>query len=406
MNVLLFANVGTNESGFYHAGDEAMFYQVYRWYRQHFSTAHLTVFSSVPSHPHLQIEEHYGMPWLSRQQFFKLVVKTLKWKLTGQKSLAAFSAPEQHFIQVVSQQDRIHFTGGGNITSLFHHWLYYSLFLIFLGRLLGKEVILSSQTIGPFYGVDRIVVPAVLNLVQEIKIRESGNAKLTLLKLGIFAPKADTMMDAAYDLSDRCKWSLPTVKNTLTIGLSVHNWDQVGPDIQTVVTHLINTLGQRQKVAVLLIPHVFSKRFSGPSQSEDMIFMKAIAKKFSRQVKVIAPSYKDLITPFPEPAVTIKKMSTSVDLLITSRYHGLIFALSGSTPCLAITAGTYYRQKMSQGLKLFYGTDTDIDTYQIDLDARQEYTGNQAKLENLVAHLTAEKKRLRLENRRIKHSLG
>ena len=190
MRVLLFADIG-GERGFYHTGDEAMFEVTYAWYRKNYPKCIITTLSKTP-----QKLQHLNWPmdrFINRGYFFIMFFKTLIWRLF---KINIFTKKEFDFIKLVSNTDRIHFTGGGNITSLFTPWLYYSLFVIFLGRLLKKRVILTSQTIGPFRIIDKLPVIVILNLADLIVLRE----EIIDNRYGIFLPKLKGMIDSAYFL--------------------------------------------------------------------------------------------------------------------------------------------------------------------------------------------------------------
>lgn len=155
--IILFADVGGHEDQqYYHVGDEAMLYESYRWYKNNHPTYALTVFSWFPTHSDLQCTETPHLHWPKDKGFSYfplLMAKLLIWKILGK---SYFSKTELSLITVIQNHDRLHFTGGGNLSSQFRPWLYYCFFVLFVAKLLRKEIIVTSQTIGPLTGIDRL----------------------------------------------------------------------------------------------------------------------------------------------------------------------------------------------------------------------------------------------------------
>lgn len=344
MNVLLVANVGGGTGGFYHVGDEAMFYETYRSYQTYAPQWRIGALSSAFSHTHLNITEHLHLPWpesnarLARHYFFKLVIKLLIWRIF---SISLFTTEQRAFFDIINAYDRIHFTGGGNITSIFGGWLYYSFFIMVIAAALGKDIFLTSQTIGPFYGVDRLISICCLNLATTLYIREPVTSTRPLLSSGVFIPPVYSMVDAATSLASTSSFSVSKKPQVYTIGLSLHRWPGYELAMKQWVGSFIQACQTRGAIRVVLIPHVITKNLRGG----DMAFMDEVTNKFSRQVEIVRPTFSQLMDSSIEPASTIKALTTQVDLLISSRYHGLVFALSTHTPAIGFVMDTYYNRK-------------------------------------------------------------
>lgn len=396
MNVLLFANVGTDWHGFYHVGDEAMFYETVQWYRKLKPTAKLSAFVSLPSHHHLGITEYIGLPWpdnngpAARAYCLKLMCKAVVLKFSG---VSIFSHEQYDFIQHIRSQERVHFTGGGNITSLFVPWLYYSFLVIFIAWLYGKEVILASQTIGPLRGIDRVAAFFLLNMPQQIWIREPVRTSLSLRRFAIFKPRIENMLDAAYTLDSGSQMHVPRFKKKITLGLSLHSWKHYGSDMQKMVARMLCTLHKKHPLTIVLIPHLFSQ----DPRAWDLGFMQEIVEKLPANIPVIVPTYQQLCFAEREPAIAIKGLSQRVDVLIASRYHGLVFGLQGNVPCLTFMADEYYNQKNEQ-LFAFYGRERFLNMLDID----GNFHKNMKRLETVLANLSQEKEHLKRRNASLK----
>lgn len=364
MKVLLFANVGGGSAGFYHVGDEAMLYQCYLEYRKNQSASTIGIISSSYSHQHLSCNEHLNLPWPQKENkarwyWFTLLIKTIIY-VTTKKSL--YSKEQLDFVRMMEQYDRIHFPGGGNLTSIFSWWLYYSLFIILTGWLLKKEIILTSQTIGPFTLVDRLCATPFFNLCKKISIREPGIKRYSLWKYGIFLPQVTSAPDAAAALSKKTSYTLRPTKR-LRIGLSLHSWQSYNQKLADIVVSLLNSLSKSRSIELVLIPHVITKNMN----EFDSGYMQKIVGKVNPKIKVVSPTYNQLMRSSVEPATTFKSLTSQVDILLSSRYHGLVFALSTQTPCIGFLMDEYYNRK-NQSLFKWYYSEKDISMFFINLN--------------------------------------
>jgi polysaccharide pyruvyl transferase WcaK-like protein len=401
MKVLLFANVGGSPEGFYHVGDEAMFFETYRIYKKTLPKAKLTVLSSYPSHGHLDVNELVNLQWpddhqKSRLYFFKLIAKTLVWKIV---KISLFTSEELAFIKLIRDQDRIHFTGGGNLTSLFAHWLYYCFFIIFLGWLFKREVILTSQTIGPFKKIDYLSVFLFLNMPEVIFLREETHGKNVLRKYGIVLPKVDGMIDAALTLSKTSKYKLPPKKVSLRVGVSIHSWKEYSQKIADTTFNILRELSKTTKLEVVFIPHLLDKTHR---EGWDIDFMNKLSDRLPAGVKKTSFTYSQLTKDSSEPASTIKYLSSAVDLMVASRYHGLVFALAESVPSLALTTGEYYNLKNDKLLEQFYGEKREKNVLYLGCD--NEFEEDFGKVKAVIGNLTREKAYLKSRNVSIRKS--
>ena len=207
MKVLLFANIGTAPNNFYHVGDEAMFLETYNWYQKHHPKYKLTLLSSQPNHQNLKITEIINpleFQFANKRSLFKTETKLTILKLF---KINLLNKKERELFEIIKNNKRIHFCGGGNITSLFPGWLYYSLLIIKISTFLRRETILTSQTIGPLNFIDKIITKKILSKTKIIAVRGIKNIHFKKT-----TPKIYSMLDAAYTLST--KSNLKIIKKT------------------------------------------------------------------------------------------------------------------------------------------------------------------------------------------------
>lgn len=356
---LLFANVGTDKFGFYHVGDEAMFLETFNLYRKHFPDIKLSALSSKPFRNNPNLTETIGLQWpenlsQARSYFLKLVVKAWILKMFG---ISLFHAPQREFIDFIISHDFIHYTGGGNIASECKHWLYYALLVMSIGRIFDKPVFLSSQTIGPFSMLDQLAASYSLNKVQTITLRQS-NKKLirTLRKMGVKKPKIYNAPDACYFMNHvtSSKLIVPRKNHRIRIGLSIHERENTGPYMKDFITAALTELSYIYPgIEILILPHIFDRK-----NGWDLHYMQELTKLLPFNMRVITLSHS-LLTKNGEPAEIIHKLTRSCDIMLASRYHGLVFALSQNIPAVSIVNGTYQQVKNKGVLNFVFKNETN-----------------------------------------------
>lgn len=362
MRVLLFANVGTDENGYYHVGDEAMFLEMIRWYRTCLPTAQLSALVSLPLQYGTHIQETRGLGWPDTKDkallyFLKLTFKTF---VLTRFHVSLFTPEQKTFIEYLDSQEVIHFTGGGNLTSECGHWFYYALFVAVASRLLGKPVILTSQTIGPFSSwIDEKMATWILNMVQSITLREySGEQQKWLKHLGLIKPRISRSLDMAYFLPPSHvieDTHFDRNMNTIRVGLALHSRKNNAQQLKNMVVETLKQLAQtHEHLEVILLPHILNAH-----SDWDTKFLEEIALELPASIRVLSPKYASLVKNKAHIAHFVKECTGTCDVVISSRYHGVIFSLSQSVPCISITDGKYQTMKNLEALRFLFGEDAE-----------------------------------------------
>jgi polysaccharide pyruvyl transferase WcaK-like protein len=352
--VLLFANTGTDGDGFIHVGDEAMFLEMHRFYRERFPQVQLSSLVGTPLYHHLALEERQGLNWPSTKKeariyFLKLIFKCLAQKYIG---ISLFSDEQSDFVEFIRSHDLVHFTGGGNLTSECEQWFYYALFVAACSILFDKPVIMTSQTIGPFSSwIDAKLAYAVLNRVESIVLREfSGQQRDELRRNGLTGPEILNSLDAAFFLERHPRLEQQDEfqrSKVLRIGLSVHESRRNSAKIRQLLQNFLpNIAHQEGVIELLLLPHVLTQK-----RDRDEKFMSEVVDGLPDSVKIIAPNYYELVDKSADIPVAIKAATASCDVVVTSRYHGVIYALSENVPVLTIVGGRYQCMKNVEALR-------------------------------------------------------
>ena len=289
--------VGDLNRDLYHVGDEASFNEVSRRIERA-----LPVLSLVPfNEPLPSADESLGV---------------LKRMMQGDEVPAGLR-------RLLDPHGGVWFVGSGNMTSLFRQHFYHRLTIIRAAWNLGKLVIATSQTLGPFSEEDAelFAIHANLGSYWSVRDREWSGRQLTMA-----GASWEQVPDDAVDL----EFARVTPEPAYNVGLSLRDWDS--PRVATVVRWIVEALGPETRLH--LIPHIVSsgdqydlsrmrQHFAGIDYGND--FLRASGGRFDIQVKSV---------------------TAAMDLVIATRYHAAVFATSASVRCIALYENEYYERKM------------------------------------------------------------
>jgi colanic acid/amylovoran biosynthesis protein len=199
---------------------------------------------------------------------------------------------------------------------------------IALGRMLGKPVYLYAQSFGPFPGpgqerLFRWVTPHTSMILP----RESISHDLVQQIAG-GRTRIERVIDSAFLLEKPAKASLdawfPAGRPPVVVGLTAREWlkGQKQLDYEKALGDLIDHI-LAKGWGVMLIPQVTAKR------DDDRVVGRRLSEGRSQ-----LPGFVHVEDELPHD--TISSLYASLDLLVGTRFHSVIFSLCAGIPCLAI----------------------------------------------------------------------
>lgn len=231
----------------------------------------------------------------------------------------------QPLASAIENCDVVWLVGGGNLTSLFPQYLYHRLAIVAAGRIMRKIVIATGQTLGPFDREDLKIFRTVVRLFSFLGLRDRADSVAEAISAGCHGIVTH---DDAYFLPYEA--SSMSGAGQFSVGLAMRDWDGLA-----AVDRCRRLLSSLSTPYVLrLIPHIVSR-----SNELDTAFM-------SRHFVGEAYEYSYL-TRRGTIDREVKALTATLDCLITTRYHGGVFAASLGIPCLGIYSGEYYKRKLT-----------------------------------------------------------
>lgn len=199
---------------------------------------------------------------------------------------------------------------------------------LLLTRLLGKPAVLYTQSIGPFGNrLQAALASRALRGVDLIVAREDLTVS-TLAELGVTANVVRSV-DGAFGFTTgetvNLRYLIGVSGDGLVVGVTVRDWlPSAGQDrYERAVAQLCDWVIGRYGAAVVFIPQV-TNEYHG---DDDRVPARRVAERMRRDAIVLDGHYDHR---------TMKALYGELDVLVGTRFHSVIFALTAGVPAIAI----------------------------------------------------------------------
>jgi polysaccharide pyruvyl transferase WcaK-like protein len=335
--LLVIADVGGDDTR--HIGDEAMLEANLEGFRRLLPAVAFTVVSDAPrwtaSRHGVDAVAPFGFPrdagaGAEREA---LLHRLLADARNGQGANATIDA--------VARADGVVMSGGGNISSTWPALLYERVALLQLARLLGKPVVVLGQTIGPSLAPEeRRQVAEALSGAGFVGCRELPSAALAL-GLGVPPERIWYQGDDALFLEES-PGSVPPLGPPRGPAIAVTIDPQIRASGEAVFGSLVRQLRELSETTgapLLLVPHAFGGESAGvPSDLTEAL---VLVERLGLPRTLVAAGLD---------ASQAKQVAGQAALVISSRYHPIVFALAAGIPSLGIYGDEYCRIKLQGAL--------------------------------------------------------
>lgn len=247
-------------------------------------------------------------------------------------------------IAALASTDGLVVSGGGNLSSTWPDLLYERVALLKLARLFGKPAIVLGQTIGPGLADDehRLLAEALSSAVF-VGVRERPSADLAL-QLGVPPERIWYQSDDALFLETSPGSASPS---TTTPASAVNRIAvTIDPQVRAAGKGIFGAfVSQLRRVSLstgaplILVPHAFGSESTGvPS---DLTEANLLAEELALSSTVVAAGLN---------AQEAMRLTGEAALIISSRYHPIVFGLAAGSPAIGIYGDDYCRIKLQGAL--------------------------------------------------------
>lgn len=348
--VLLVGDVG-GLCGF-HVGDEAMLESNLALLRRLLPEARFTATSLDPS----ATRRFYGIdavPGLrfdavsaSREVELQSIDGWLDTARSGSREL-----PEA--LQVLLETDLLVISGGGNLCSSWPGHILQRLALVRLARYAQIPVLIVGQTLGPVLcEVDQALVAEILEAASWLGLREASSVALAL-RLGVPLERIDFQLDDAITLSAApcAPGVIPVNRCGPLVALTLHSLF-AGAETDAWLDHLaaeLDLLIEQTAAHILFIPHLsdLDEGVDGGDYAVGLALLGRLANPRSLTLLNVQASAQTLW------------LTRQADVVVSSRYHPLVFALTAYKPCLGLPCDRYTLVKLHGALS-HAGREADL----------------------------------------------
>jgi polysaccharide pyruvyl transferase WcaK-like protein len=307
--LLLAADVGGG--GLRHIGDEAMLEANLDALRRFFPDASFTVSAS-------------GAAWAAERY--------------GVEALTAEAT-----LDTIRNTDAVVISGGGNLSSSWPELLHERVTLLQLARRFDRPAIVLGQTLGPHLRADeRLLLAEALSYARFVGVRELPSAALAL-GLGL-APERiwyqcdDALFLRASEYSLNHSEALRGTEAPIAVTIDPQ-LRAAGGEVFAALVRQLRELSRTAGAPLVLIPHAFGDET--PGVPSDLTEALVLAEALALPDTAIATGLS---------AQEARRVTGDAALVISTRYHPLVFGLAASVPSLGIYVDEYTRIKLQGAL--------------------------------------------------------
>lgn len=337
VSIVCIGDVGTTDAMF-HVGDEAMFEQLVRELGSREHTDLVGLSSNVTD-----TEQRYSIRAISPVGYAGLTrpeqeerMRRVLASAQGELDELQHADPARAVIEAIRASNGVAIAGGGNMSTLWPLHVYERATLGALAALFRKPLIVSGQTLGPqLDDRDYELVAGLLNSARVVGLREPKSYAVAA-GMGV----ADSVRQLTIDDASL----LPGIPSTAErpyclVTLARHLADHDRDHFLTDAAALLDGLAPELDI-------VFSAHFGpldgGPSRGDELVHDDVIAR-------MVTPSR---IARIVDSSVSAG-LARGASLVVTSRYHPAVFAVSAGVPVLAIAVDDYTTTKLTGALGNF-----------------------------------------------------
>ena len=328
-----------------HVGDEAMFDEMVFQLRSR-GVDRITGISSNPD----ETRDRYGIDAVAGIGFrtqktraeqhdrMHRVVRTA----AGETGLLGADDPALAVIEAIQSSDGVAVSGGGNMASTWPSHIFERGTIGEVARVLGKPLVVSGQTIGPHLDdADGVLVAALLSSARLVGLREKPSHAFSLA-LGVPADLLTQTVDDASFLSEQAAAPAVDVAPYCLVSLSTHVGTENREEFQQAVADLLDHVVATTGLDVRFYAHFASL---DPAESRgDTVMHNAVIERMST-ARVATVNEGD--------SVAAAQLARGASLVVSSRYHPAVFAVSGGVPTVGIPVDDYTTTKLTGALGNF-----------------------------------------------------
>jgi polysaccharide pyruvyl transferase WcaK-like protein len=332
--IVVIGDIGVVD-GMIHIGDEAMFEAAIDAMRQRGITD-ITGMSTAP----VESADRYGISavqnigWAGSRTDRERRLSRVVAAVSDPSTLDA-DDPALAVIAAIRDSDGVAVAGGGNMSSLWPHHIFERAALGRIAVALDKPVIVSGQTIGPeLDDVDAALVRELLDSAEVVGLREPSS--LTLCERLGLAHLTQTIDDASFLVTD----DVPTASTYCLVSVASHVGAANRHEVVVALAGLLDAVAAETGLEMVFLAHFGA--LDGPSRG-DSVMHDAVIAAMAGPARTVAPV----------DSVTAATLARGAAMVVSSRYHPVVFAVPAGVPTIGVPVDEYTGVKLRGALGNF-----------------------------------------------------
>ena len=335
MRIVAIGDVGVVDS-MMHIGDEAMFEEFLDQARIR-GVDEVLVISAQPD----ETANRYGIESLPRLGLVGDRAAMLERARAIVDGSIDEGDPARTTMRAVASADKVVVTGAGNLASTWPAHIIERWALSRLAAAAGIPFVVSGQTLGPeLTADDATLLTEMLDSAELVGVRESASLALAR-RLGI-THAVQTVDDASFLKIDEPTPAAPAIERPYClVSLSTHVGVADRVDFQTSVAALLDAIAESTGLGIVFYAHFGP--LDGEAARGDVVMHRAVAALMSSPTDVVETGDSDAAA----------WLARRASLVVSSRYHPAVFAVSAGVPTLGIAVDEYTTVKLTGALGNF-----------------------------------------------------
>jgi polysaccharide pyruvyl transferase WcaK-like protein len=261
----------------------------------------------------------------------------------GQSGLLAPGDPALAVIEAVRASDGVLVCGGGNMASTWPLHIFERATLGAVAEALGRPLVVSGQTIGPeLTDSDGSLVGSLLSSTAVTGLREPSSYALCRA-LGVPERLLRATVDDASFVGDRASDDAAALAPALAdpycaVTFSTHLNGASRDQFAEAAARLLDEVALSTGLAIVFVAHFGS--LLADEVRGDSVLHEAVAERMRVPSSAVVPA----------DSVAAAGLARRASLVLTSRYHPAVFAVSGGVPTVGIAVDEYTTVKLTGAL--------------------------------------------------------
>ena len=333
-SIAILGDIGQHE---YHVGDEAMAHAAISELQQRGFDSFVVLTHDVEQTSLLYSQpaaKRPVVPWNAYERH--QLLQEVKKLLDGGDASEAAAEVVRTFQDAFNGCAALLLAGGGNLTSQYGGLLFERLAAIRVAHSLGLKVLVSGQTVGPVLTEpDRAELAEALRLCSVIGSRERHTQDL-LSSMGV--QSVQVLDDATFFHHNVVSETSEIPSAYVAATFAPASGAMARDDYHRHMARLLDLAYEQLQLPILLLPHVSS--FGENDGDQDC---HAAIARYSKA--------RDIRRFDQKPADETARLTAGAELIITSRYHPVIFGLSAGVPVLPVAVDYYGEVRIGGALE-------------------------------------------------------